>query len=165
MKRIFLIAVAALAMLACGQNPKEQEKVMEIVQGELSVYGVLDSTIFLATKDTTEFGIKVYQGKQGLMMESPKPLYGKLFGIKSTTGFSDRLKYTFELIGMKEEAYLYMIPYEQFPSFWGAYYFENFEHCWIYYNYDDYTNNPKEVYFTKAEFDKHFNLVKAYVLN
>lgn len=168
MKRIILMAIAALTIFACAEpktKQKAEEKVMEKVYGELSNYGVLDSTIFLPTKDSTEFAVKLYQGKEGLMLESSKALSGKLFGIKSTTGYNARLKYTFNLIGMKGNAYLYIIPYEEFPSFWGAYYLENFEYCWIYYNFDDYSNDTQEVEFSKSEFEKYFNLVKAYVLN
>lgn len=163
MKRWFIIICLAVFAMSCGQNVKEAK--MQIIKGDTHVYGILDSALFLATKDTTEFDIKLYQGDQGLMLESPKPLYGKLFGVKSSTGFSDRLKYDFEYLGMKKDKYLYGIAYSSFPSFWGAYYLQNFEYCWIFYKYDDFSNKPDMIEFSKEEFDKYFYKVKASIIN
>ena len=153
----------AIASISCRQ--KAEEVKMQIIKGDTHVYGVLDSALFLATNDTTEFDIKLYQGDLGLMMESPKPLYGKLFGIKSSTGIRDRLKYDFEYLGMQNGKYLYGISYSSFPSFWGAYYLQNLEHCWIFYQYDDYSNKPDMIEFSKEEFDRYFYKVKASIIN
>ncbi len=161
MKRILILLLALMPVISCIQAPKEKV----IIKGDRSFYALLDSTLYLATKDTTEFNIKIYEGEQGLMLESPRPLSGKLFGIKSTTGFRDRLKYDFTFKDMKGENYIYCIAYSSFPSFWGSYFIENIEYCWIFYQYDDYSNKPDIVEFSPAEFETFFRKTKAHIIN
>ena len=83
---------------------------------------MIDSTVYLATQDTVEFAVKIYEGEYGLMLETPKPLSGNLFGIKSSEG---RLKYSFTFFDFINNKYQYIIYYNEFPSFWGAYYLFN----------------------------------------
>lgn len=161
MKRIMILLLALMPMISCIKAPKEKV----VINGDRSVYALLDSTLYLPTKDTTEFNVKIYEGEQGLMLESPRPISGNLFGIKSTTGFRDRLKYDFTFINIKGENYIYGIHFSDFSSFWGRYYIENLEYCWIFYQYDDYSNKPDMVEFSPSEFDRFFRKTKAHLIN
>ena len=170
MKRYILILASILVCWSCGNNKTKQseeskEPTMQIIKGERSSYGVLGSVVYLPTKDTTEFGIKIYQAEDALILESPRILIGNLFGIKSSTGVRDRLKYSFTFIGKENEQYIYAIPYTELPHFFGTYYTLNMEYCWIYYDYDDNSNNPDMVEFSKTEFEQYFDIVKAHICN
>jgi hypothetical protein len=139
--------------------------VMEIIRGERSMYGVLDSALYLPTHDSTKFEVKIYQGEDGLMLESPKILIGNLFGIKSTTGPLDLKKYSFTFVGKDGDNYLYGIPYSDFPFYGGTYYTMNLDYCWIYYRYDDMSNTVDMVEFSRPEFERLFDIVKAHMVN
>lgn len=168
MKRFIIALAFALVCISCANNKKAKEAetpVMEIVNGERSTYGVLESCIYLPTQDSTGFDVKVYQGEEGLMLESPKILTGNLFGIKSNTGPLDRIKYEFDFIGKSGEMYLYGISYLDFPARWGNYYTMNLDYCWIYFQFDDMSNSTKTVEFSKAEFENLFDVVKAHIVN
>lgn len=162
MKQI-LILLLALITLSCNQStPKEKV----IVHGDRSIYALLDSTIlYLPTKDTSEFNVKLYEGEYGLMLESPKALSGNLFGIRSTTGMLDRKKFSFDLWDVHDSIYVYGIHYDVFPSFWASYYLDNLDYCWIYYQYDDYSNKPDMIEFSPNEFNMYFKKTKAHIIN
>lgn len=170
-KLIFILALLPITF-ACVNNSRKKVSeeptpaVMEIIRGERSMYGVLDSALYLpthATHDSTKFEVKIYQGEDGLMLESPKILIGNLFGIKSTTG--PRKKYSFTFMGKDGDNYLYGIPYSDFPSYGGTYYTMDLDYCWIYYRYDDMSNTVDMVEFSKPEFERFFDIVKAYMVN
>ena len=160
MKIIALFTLLICSIAACSQ-PKEKV----IVKGELCTYALVDSTIYLATKDTTEFNVKLYEGKDGLMMESPRALSGCLFGVKSKTGFRDRIKYDFDFLGTQGASYVYGISYHELPSFWGVYYLENLDYCWVFYQYDDYSNKPDMAQFSAKEFEMYFKNTRAHIMN
>lgn len=162
MKRI-LILLLALMQLSCI-NKTTEKAVMTVIDGERDTYGILSSEVYLPTQDTTKFEVKVYQGEEGLMLESPKILVGNLFGIRGTE-FNTRLKYSFTFQGKEEDSYIYTIPYHEFPAYEGAYIFETFDYCWIYYQFDDMSNTTNMVEFSKAEFEQLFDVVKAYIVN
>ena len=167
MKRLILAFAFIAVCWSCANNTnnKAKEPQMTIIKGERATYGVLGSDIFLPTKDSTEFDVKIYQGETGLMLESPKILISNLFGIKSTTGNRDRLKYSFTFIGKSGDKYLYGIPYTDLPSFHGNYYTLNLEYCWVHYQFDDMSNATDIVEFSKAEFEDFFDIVKAHIVN
>lgn len=162
MKRIIILLLALMPVIACVQQ-KPKEKV--IINGDRSIYATLDSTLYLATKDTTEFGVKVYEAKDGLMLESNRALADNLFGIKSNTGYSDRLKYEFTFVDIIQDKYIYKIPYNEMPSFFGVYYIQNLDYCWIFYQYDDFSNDPNMVEFSPAEFASFFRRTRAHIMN
>jgi hypothetical protein len=163
MKRIIILLLALMPVIACVQQ-KPKGKV--IVNGDRGVYAVLDSTLYLATNDTLEFAVKLYEEREGLFLESPKPLYGNLFGIKSKTGYRDRLKWQFDFLGKTNEGiYLYGIHSSDLPQYMGKYYLLNLEYCWVYYQYEDFSNKPDMIEFSPAEFDRFFSSTKAYIMN
>lgn len=162
MKRI-LILFLALIPLSCI-NKSTEKAVMTIIDGERDTYGILGSDVYLPTQDTTKFEVKVYQGGEGLMLESPKILVGNLFGVRGTE-FNTRLKYSFTFVEKIDSAYLYMIPYHEFPAHNGIYIFETFDYSWIYYQFDDMSNTTNMVEFGKAEFEQLFDVVKAHIVN
>lgn len=157
MKRIIILLLALMIVASCHQSANTKV----IIKGDRSTYAMIDSTVYLATQDTVEFAVKIYEGEYGLMLETPKPLSGNLFGIKSSEG---RLKYSFTFFDFINNKYQYIIYYNEFPSFWGAYYLQNLEHCWIFYQYDDYSNNPDMVEFSADEFNAYFRKTKAHII-
>lgn len=167
MKKYVVLFALALVCVACGNHKGKSEEpkkpVMEIVNGEYSVYGVLDSVIYLPVLDSTQFEVKVYQGQEALMLESPNILIGNLFGLQSTTGALHNLKYSFSFIGKKDDMYIYAIPYCEMDDYFGSYYLANLEHCWIYFRFDNEETNI--IHFSKAEFEQLFDIVKAHIVN
>ena len=171
MRNLILILALLPITFACVNNSKKKvaeepaPTVMEIMKGERSMYGVLDSALYLPTHDSTRFEVKIYQGEEGLMLESPKILISNLFGIKSTTGPRDREKFSFTFLGKVGANYLYGIPYTDMSFFFGAYYTSNLEYCWVHYGYDDMSNTVNMVEFGKKEFEQYVDIAKAHMVN
>lgn len=164
MKKLVILMIALAPMVACVNRAKE-EPPMQYINGEYSLFAVKDSSLYLPGQDSTTFDVRIYQGAEGLVLESPKVLINNLFGIKSTTGASHRLKYSFTFIGKTDNRYIYRIPYSEFGDFFGTYYTMNLEHCWVCYKYDDMSNLVDMITFSKAEFEQYFDVVKAHIVN
>ena len=47
----------------------------------------------------------------------------------------------------------------------GVYYLENLDYCWIFYQYDDYSNKPDMAQFSPKEFEMYFKNTRAHIMN
>ena len=142
---------------------------VEYMEGERGYkYAVQDSVILLPVDSaSTQYEVRLYQGKEGLMLESPKILQNTLFGIRSNeSGSNMRIKENFTYIGKVDNMYQYCYPYFEMTSYYGAYIINNLDYCWIVYTQENIANRKADIIeFSPAEFGLYFDNVKAHFMN
>lgn len=169
MKKIAIMAVLFAVMAGCKIQNKEAEPakpVIEYITGERGAFAVQDSTIILLPVDSalTQYDVRLYQGEEGLMLESPKILQNTLLGLRAKD-YNIRIKETFTYIGKVGELYQYCFPYFQMDNTWGTYIMNELDYCWIVYMQEGRANEVDMIEFSPAEFGKYFDNVKAHYMN
>lgn len=169
MKKIAVLAALLAVFVGCKTQSKKTEQTkptIEYITGELSYFAVQDDIVLLPVDSAlTRYDVRLYQGEEGLMLESPVILTNTLFGIKSTTGFSDRIKEGFTYIGKQDSLYQYGIPYCDMEHYFATYYIQNLDYCWVVYTQEGRANEVDMIEFSPAEFGKYFDNVKAHYMN